>query len=98
MRLVSELLIAFRIKENVTLDVRRKARRSALIHLTGDALLRGKAVADEIASSLAERGDEDELVVVTRSHLAKGIVEENRSRLRGDELVRFLQDLPQNEV
>ena len=47
---------------------------------------------------MAERGDENELVLAAHGHFPERIVEENRARFRRHELVRFLQDLAKDEV
>src|SRR5207249_6470439 len=98
MRLVSQLPVDVRIEKRILLHVGGKIRRPGLIDLSHDSEARRKALPDQVASGLAERGDEDQLVLAASGDLAKRIVEKNRSRFRRDELVGLLQDLPQDEV
>src|SRR5207245_2832468 len=93
-----EPVVEFGIEENVAFDVGGQMRTSRLINLAGNALLRRQALADEIASCVAERGDEHELVFVTGGHFAEWIIEQNRAGLRRHELIRFLKDLTQHEI
>src|SRR5439155_22357324 len=98
MRLVSGSLIDLAIEMLVRFDVGRKVRCAELIDLTDDPALRRKALADEILCRVAERGDEHELVLFTRRHLVKRIIEKDRARLGWNKLECLFQDLAQHEI
>ena len=97
-RLVAEVFVDLRVEIVVGLHVGGDVRRAVLVDLPDDAVLRGEPLPDEAAAGVAERGDEDELVLAARGHFAERVVEEDRARLGGDELVGLLQDLPEDEI
>ena len=96
--LVSQALIEFGVEEDVALYIRGDVRRPRLVDLTGDSMLRGETLADEIAPGIAECGDEHQLILVTRCHFAERIVQQNRARFRRNELIRLLENLPQHQI
>src|SRR4051794_1603881 len=95
---VAELLVEVSVEEVVLFHVRGNVRRAGLVDLPHDAEFRGEALADQIPAGVAERGDEDQLVLATHGYFAEGIVEEDRARFGWDEFVRLLQDLAEYEV
>src|SRR5207253_1616938 len=96
--LVPDLLVDVRIEELVLLHVRGEVRRTGLIDLPDDPVLGRKPLPDQLTAGIAEGGDEDELVLAPLRELAKRVVEEDGARLGRDELVRFLENLAQDEI
>src|SRR5581483_2192023 len=82
----------------IALDVLGQMRRPALVDLPRDAVLCRQTMADQIAPRLAEGGDEHQLVFMARGNLAERVIEQDRPRLRRNELVRLLENLSQNEI